>query len=69
MVTLEFHTTKRSEIDTRLSVLHNQFNEIFICIDSGEHQGDFVCLDKDTAIKLAKELRKQISFMKEDDNE
>lgn len=66
MVTLEFHTTERSEVNTKLSVIYNQFNEVFICIEGDDGmQGEHVCLDKDTAIKLSKELRKQISFIKE----
>ena len=63
MVTLEFHSTQRSGSDTKLQVRANTFGEIFIQIEMDGIPAAFICLDKETAIKLAKELRKQISFI------
>jgi hypothetical protein len=66
---LVFQSTERSEITTNLVVRCNQFNEIYIEIadPSANHDLNFqyICLEKDAAIKLAKELRKQISFLED----
>jgi hypothetical protein len=66
---LVFQSTERSEITTNLVVRCNQFNEICIKIADPELNHDFnfqyICLEKDAAIKLAKELRKQISFLED----
>lgn len=64
---LVFQSTERSEIETNLVVRCNQFNEIYIEIADPKANHDFnyqyICLEKESAIKLAKELRKQISFL------
>ena len=63
---LIFKSTERSEVDSTLTLHVNTFNEIFIKID--DNNAPFsdclhICLEKESAIKLAKELRKQISFL------
>lgn len=66
---LVFQSTERSEISTNLVVRNNQFNEIYIEIADSKSYHDYnfqyICLEKDAAIKLAKELRKQISFLED----
>lgn len=66
---LVFQSTERSEIETNLIVRNNQFNEIYIEIADPKSEHDYnyqyICLEKDAAIKLAKELRKQISFLED----
>jgi alpha-D-ribose 1-methylphosphonate 5-triphosphate synthase subunit PhnI len=66
---LIFQSTERSDVSTNLIVRCNQFNEIYIEIaNPASHQEfnfQFICLEKQSAIKLAKELRKQISFMED----
>jgi hypothetical protein len=65
---LVFTSTERSEVESTLIARANQFNEIFIQIDAGDYPPCFLCLDKETAIRFAKELRKQISFLEEVNN-
>ena len=66
---LIFQSTERSEEKTNLVVRCNQFNEIYIEIADPTVKYDFnfqyICLEKESAIKLAKELRKQISFLED----
>lgn len=66
---LVFQSTERSEITTNLIVRNNQFNEIYIEIADPKNLNDcnfqYICLEKEAAIKLAKELRKQISFLED----
>jgi len=71
MVKLEFHTTEKSNLDTFLQCYCNDSNEIFIKIDEVEREfpSQCICLDKETAIKFSKELRKQISFIEEVEDE
>lgn len=67
MVTLTFYGSKKSETNTtELSVFCNQEMEIFIKIDDKEFSASFICLDKETAIKLSKELRKQIALIEDE---
>lgn len=60
----------QEDIDTSIMAWVNQDNQLYIQI--AERDGSdygipaFVVLDKRTAIKFAKELRKEISFMEED---
>lgn len=62
-VRLVFSGTERSGTDDMSLVCYaNSENEIFLQIYEGD-SGDFICLDKETAIKLHKELKKQISFL------
>jgi hypothetical protein len=53
--------TKNSKIEV-LVLLNNQ---IFINIEDANERNAYVYLDKETAIKLSKELRKQISLITE----
>lgn len=54
---LIFYGTERSRTDNNhLELFLNSYDEIFIEIN-GEH----ICLDKSTAIKLAKTLRTEIN--------
>lgn len=67
MVTLTFYGSKKSETNTTgLSVFCNQEMEIFIQIDDKESAASFICLNKETAIKLSKELRKQIALIQDE---
>jgi hypothetical protein len=62
-VDLIFKGTIRSLTDqTELQVYHNVSNEIFIQIEDEDRPPSWICLDKETAIKFSKELRKQISY-------
>jgi len=57
-------TEKSNTIDRNIECFHNQFDEITInvkCDVSGSFT--YVSLDKETAIKLSKELRKQIALI------
>lgn len=62
-----FRSTVRSECPATLTVEATGFNEIYIEIKDTEAHHDlnyqYICLDKETAIKFSKELRKQISFL------
>lgn len=42
---------------------HNKSNDIFIEIKDDSNIASFICLDRSTAIKLHRELKKQISFI------
>lgn len=63
MVTLQFHGTENSFKNTYLEVHANGFEEITVKISISSDDFNFITLDKETAIKLAKELKKQISFI------
>ena len=56
-------TAKQHELEVNVDYENN----LFICIDmDGSNKREnyaFISLDRDTAIKLQKEIRKQISFM------
>ena len=69
MVTLDFHSTETSKVNSKLRAYHNSSNELFIEIEHDDCPAAFVCLDKETAIKLAKEIRKQISFITDEPNQ
>lgn len=59
--TAQSNTTEHS-----LEVFKNARNEVFISIDMCNGNGNlpsFICLDKHTAVKLSRELRKQISLL------
>lgn len=65
MVTLEFHSTERSGLDSKLRVYSNTENELYIIIEIDEMCWGNICMDKETAIKFSKEVRKQISFLED----
>jgi hypothetical protein len=59
MVKIIFQGTFESDTFDRQMTLHcNSNNEIYI-----EIQNTYICLDKSTAIRLHRELKKQISFI------
>jgi len=64
-----YGTDKSKTTDVELVCYMNDNNEIYIHItdpfngDVGSYQ--FICLDKATAIKLHRELKKQISYIGE----
>jgi hypothetical protein len=68
-VELIFRSTTESNLNSDLEVYINQRSELTIKIHNSylDKPNDyaFACFDKDTAIKLAKELRKQISFLED----
>lgn len=62
-VKLLFYGTKQSGTqEISIECFQNSYNEITIKIDEGrDFPLSFISLDKETAIKLSKELRKQIA--------
>lgn len=70
-VKIVFCGSEKSELDNvELQCFKNTREEIFISIrDNGiddDYYGTrFICLDKATAIKLHRELKKQISYIEE----
>lgn len=68
MVTLDFHSTIRSKANSKLRAYCNAENELYIEIEHDDYPSSHICLDKETAIKLAKEIRKQISFIKDEES-
>lgn len=60
-----FLGTERSKTHKdELQLYANVYDEIFIAID-GVDEGMFICLDVDTAIKLSKQLKREIGFIKQ----
>ena len=45
----------------------NTRNEIFLQIEMPNWEASFICLDRETAIKLHRELKKQISHLSKED--
>lgn len=66
-VKLIFSGTKQSSTElTNLQVYANSNNELYIEInDNDVLPSCCICLDKETAIKLSKEIRKQISYLED----
>ena len=63
-VTLLFQGTERSSTDTTsLETYATKFNEIFIEIEMDGTYTTHICLDKSTAVRLVRELKKQIGFL------
>jgi hypothetical protein len=68
MVQLIFYGSEKSETDNHeLRCFCNAHGNIYIGIEMHHSVEHFICLDKTTAIKLSKELRKQIALI--DDEE
>jgi hypothetical protein len=64
MVRLIFHGTHRSETNqNEISVFANVHDEIYLQVKQNDYQTIHICLDRETAIKLSKELRKQIALI------
>jgi len=62
-----FKSTDRSQLYSELFLTINDYNEIFIDVYNQNDVGDgmAIMLEKESAIKLAKELRKMISFLED----
>ena len=61
-VRMIFHGTKISETnETELELFSTVNNEVFISITDNYEQS--ICLDKKTAVRLVRELKKQIGFI------
>jgi hypothetical protein len=64
MVKLVFYgTTDSGTYENELELFVNAENEIYISITDPGYPGTHICLDRETAIKLSKELRKQIALI------
>lgn len=65
-VKLFFYGTEKSKTDlTELEASATDENEIYISIYNQRHLGSYICLDKSTAIRLVRELKKQIGIIME----
>lgn len=63
-VKLVFIGSELSETqEHELMCYHNTQDEIYISIDHGDYPPSFICLNKATAVKLSKELKKQIGYI------
>jgi|LakMenE01Jun11ns_1017448.scaffolds.fasta_scaffold7644105_1 hypothetical protein len=63
-----FKSTDRSGLYSELFMTINGYNEIFIEVfyqNKDDYEGMAIMLEKESAIKLAKELRKMISFLED----
>lgn len=69
MVELIFYGSEKSKMpETQLRCFCNSRNEIFIGITEEAAPEIWVALDKPTAIKFSKELRKQIALIEDEKN-
>jgi hypothetical protein len=60
-VKINFYGTEKSEtIEHSLVAYSNINNEIYISIDMPRFVESFICLDKLTAVRLVRELKKEI---------
>jgi hypothetical protein len=67
-VKLVFSGTETSKTqDHNLVCYLNTNNNIYIRIEEYATQSSHICLDRATAIKLHRELKKQISFIKSEE--
>ena len=63
-VKLFFCASEKSNYDSEIECFANNDNDIFIRITNTENlEYEFISLDKETAIKFSRELRKQISLI------
>jgi hypothetical protein len=61
---LFYGTEKTSTQDTTIECFYNSGNEVTICIEDHDTRTvESISLDRETAIKLSKELRKQIALI------
>ena len=56
-----FCSSEDSQHDSELECYMNQNKEIYINIESPNNQFNFICLNKEAAIKFSKVLRTEIS--------
>ena len=64
-VKLVFQSSEKSEVSTEMVCHINVDNEIFISLYNEHDMYQFICLDKQTAIKFSKVLRTEISKIEE----
>jgi hypothetical protein len=67
-IKLKFYGTENSNTETQtLEIYCNEDNEIYVNIKDEDSNHSFyeqhICLDKETAIKLSREIRKQIALI------
>lgn len=62
-VLLTFYGDQLSTNDGQISCFSTNSGKVIIKISNLENDLQFIALDKNTAIKLSKELRKQISMI------
>ena len=63
-VTLIFRGTEKSETSEHSLVAYaNQNNEIYLSIDVEDYTPLHICLDKETSVRLVRELKKQIGYL------
>jgi len=68
MVQLVFYGSEKSQTeDHELRCFCNTKHEIYIAIEMHHSIEHFICLDKATAIKFSKELRKQIALIQDEE--
>jgi hypothetical protein len=60
-----FNSSRRSGRDSKLIVRANDSNEIQIHITNSNGDSEVICLERLAASKLAKELRRQISYLQD----
>ena len=60
-------TDVSSTDDTCLVVNTTRYNEIMISIENDDTSPNFICLNKKTAVRLVRELKKQIGNLKTDE--
>ena len=60
-------TDVSSTDDTCLVVNTTRYNEIMVSIENDDTSPNFICLDKKTAVRLVRELKKQIGNLKTDE--
>lgn len=67
MVQLVFYGSEKSETDSvQLKAFCNTHDEIYIEIKSNDMYSSCICLNKETAIKFSRELRKQIARIEDE---
>lgn len=65
---LTFLGNPESELQEHtLQCFSNTRNEIYIKIEMPFFEKTFICLDRETAIKFHRELKKQISYLSKED--
>lgn len=64
-IKLVFQGSQESETQKHeLVTFANTNNEIYLSVEMDNNYQSFICLDKATAVKLVKELKLQISYLK-----
>lgn len=66
--TLVFNGTKASATEeTELRVYANTNDEIYLCIKENDSISNHICLDRATAIKLHRTLKREISYLQSEE--